>query len=93
MTVKLFPAPRTILVKKSRLDLTRADWIVLPPGCSRRLRERVLESAAAIGQTLNRQIRVAYAAPQSGEILLEIRLGAGKRPEQGFELILSEAKR
>ncbi len=93
MTVNLFPAPRTLSVKTSRLDLTRATWIVLPQGCSRRLRERVRERAATIGRTLNRQIRVAHAVPQSGELLLEIRLDAGKRPEQGFELTLSEAKR
>ncbi len=93
MTVNLFPAPRTISVQKSRLDLTRASWIVLPQGCSRRLRERVLENAATIGRALNRQIRVAPAAPQSGEVLLEIRLGTGKRPEQGFELVLSETTR
>jgi len=93
VTVNLFPAPRTISVAKRRLDLTQASWIVLPQGCSRRLRERVLENAAAIGRTLNRQLRVAHAVPQSGEVLLEIRLGAGKRPEQGFELVLSEAKR
>jgi hypothetical protein len=80
-------------VQKSRLDLTRASWIVLPQGCSRRLRERVLESAATIGRTLNRQLRVAHAAPQSGEVLLEIHLRTGKRPEQGFELTLSEATR
>ncbi|MDP6490417.1 MAG: glycoside hydrolase family 20 zincin-like fold domain-containing protein [Kiritimatiellia bacterium] len=93
MTLDLFPAPRSFSLKKGRLDLTRAGWIVLPKGCSRRLRERVLESAATIGKALNRQIRVAAAAPQSGEVLLEIRLGAKKRPEQGFELTLSEAKR
>ncbi|MBT3295383.1 MAG: family 20 glycosylhydrolase [Verrucomicrobia bacterium] len=93
MTLNLFPAPRTLSLKKSRLDLTRASWIVLPKGCSRRLRERVLESAATIGKVLNRQIRVASAAPQSGDLLLEIRLGAKRRPEQGFALTLSDSKR
>ena len=53
MKLNLFPAPRNVSVKKSRIDLSQASWIVLPQGCSRRLRERVQESAATIGQSLN----------------------------------------
>jgi len=93
MKLNLFPAPRNISVKQSRVDLAQASWIVLPQGCSRRLRERVQESAASIGQALNKQIRVAPAAPQLGEVLLEIRLGGKKQSEQGFALTLSASKR
>lgn len=93
MKLNLFPAPRNISVKQSRVDLAQASWIVLPQGCSRRLRERVQESAASIGQALNKLIRVAPAAPQLGEVLLEIRLGGKKQSEQGFALTLSASKR
>ena len=93
MALNLFPAPRSVSVQKSRLDLNQASWIVLPQGCSRRLRERVLESAATIGQSLSKPIRVAASVPLAGEVLLEIRTGSQKLAEQGFDLKLSESKR
>ena len=79
MTLNLFPAPCKASVKQSSIDLSQAHWIVLPTGCSRRLRERVLESAATLGKTLSRPIRVAASAPQDGEVLLEIRAGGKTR--------------
>ena len=48
MNPNLFPAPRRITIRKNTVDLRQADWLVLPPLCSRRLRERIQESAARL---------------------------------------------
>jgi hexosaminidase len=93
MKLNLFPAPRKVALKKITLDLGDADWIVLPPSCSRRLRERVLESALRLSDALNRSVRVAAAVPQQGGVLLEISMDAKALGDQAFELRLSGTER
>jgi len=93
MTVDIFPAPRKIMIRKTTVDLGSADWIVLPTGCSARLRERVAECAARIGARLNKPIRVAAAVPQEGTVLLQVRTGVKGLAEQGYELKLTDAER
>ncbi len=91
MQLALFPAPREATISKARINITDAEWIVLPHPCSQRLLERVQESAARLSIALNRRIRVAAAAPQQGVALLEIRTGGKRLADQGFELKLSNA--
>ena len=91
MQLALFPAPREATISKARINITDAEWIVLPHPCSQRLLERVQESAARLSIALNRRIRVAAAAPQQGAVLLEIRTGGKRLADQGFELKLSNA--
>lgn len=91
--LNLFPLPRKAVVRKTTVDLTRAEWIVLPKACSGRLRERIQECAEQLHQLLNRPIRVAAASPGEGEVLLQITTGSKALPEQGFGLKLSRSER
>ncbi len=91
--LNLFPAPRKASIRKSKVDLSGASWIVLPTPCSRRLRERVQEAAAKLSQILNRSIRVGAATPGKGSVLLAICTGAKKLPEQGFSLKITGDER
>jgi hexosaminidase len=92
MKLNIFPAPRKAAIRKTTVDLGQADWFVLPRPCSRRLHERIRESAARLGEVLNRPIRVAAAAPRQGTVLLQVCTDA-KLPEQAFELRISGAER
>jgi hypothetical protein len=91
--LNIFPAPRKVSVKKTKVDLAAADWIVLPRPCSAHLRERICEVAARIGRVLNKSIRVSASAPERGDVLLEIRTDAKGLAAQGFELGLAKAER
>ncbi len=93
MTLNLFPAPRRVTIRKAGVDLGRAEWIVLPRPCSRRLRERIRENAVRLGAVLNKPIRVAAATPRAGTVLLEIRTDTKTLSEQAFELKLTSAER
>ncbi len=92
MKLNLFPVPCKCVIGKTTVDLRLPDWIVLPTPCSRRLRERIAEGAAALGVRLNKPIRVTAVAPQAGNLLLRIRTGKKLQP-QGFNLRLSPAER
>lgn len=92
MKVDLFPAPRKVSIRQTKVDLGQAEWIVLPETCSRHLRERVQESAARISKVLNRPVRVATTVSQKGTVLLRIGL-AKNMSAQGFELKLSKTDR
>ncbi len=93
MNIDIFPAPRKVTRRKTTVDLSKADWVILPRPCSRRLRERIQESAARLSAILNRPIRVAAAPPQQGTVLLQVTTGVKSLSEQGYELKLNNAER
>jgi len=92
INLKLFPMPRQVTVENPRISLAEAEWLVLPQGCSRHLRERVGECAGNIGRALNHAMRLTAAVPTQGTILVDIRLSRKLKP-QGFSLTLKGSQR
>jgi len=88
MKLNLFPAPRKVTVKKDKLSLSNASWLVLPSQCSSKLRERIEECATKISKKLNKPIRLSASVPKLGEVLLEINITPKKLSNEGFELKL-----
>lgn len=88
MDLHLFPAPRIVTAKRTRLNLAGAEWIVLPPPCSDRLRARIGDCRDRIERALHRTLRMGAATPQAGSVLLAVELGA-KLPAEGYELRLT----
>ncbi len=86
----IFPVPRKMEVSKTHVSLMHADWIALPAGCSRRLRERVQDGLAALSRSLNRSLHVAPVRPRQGVVLLELILSKRGIPAQGYALTLSD---
>ncbi len=90
MKLNLFPAPRKISLKKEKVSLTNAQWVVLPKNCSSVLRKRVFECVAKMSKALNKTVRVSASTPQVGEVLVVLHIDSKKIPSEGFELKLSK---
>ncbi len=89
-TLHVFPAPRTVSIRKEQVNLSGADWIILPSSCGRALRERVQENADGLGRVLNRPIRISAAVPSAGAVLLMIRTDLKAATPQAYELQLEQ---
>lgn len=89
MHLNLFPAPRKVTIRKTMIDISQAEWIVLPQSFSAHFYQRVQACATKLGRVLNKSIRIAAVAPQDGKVLLAISLDNDTLHEQGFELKLT----
>lgn len=87
--LNLFPAPRKVSIRKTVVDISQAEWIVLPQPFSAHLYNRVHSCVGKLSRLLNKPIRVAAVAPQDGTVLLSITLDSETLHEQGFEMKLT----
>jgi len=90
MPIKIFPAPRRITFRKNTCTLRGRRWVVLPPGSSPALHERVAEHAAEAGHALGCTLRLSRSRPAADDLLLEIAIDK-KLPTQGFALAIDDA--
>ncbi|MFU8780870.1 MAG: beta-N-acetylhexosaminidase [Kiritimatiellia bacterium] len=86
----IFPVPCKMRVAQARVALGGADWIVLPAGCSRRLREHIEDGAGRLSACLNRALQIVPVVPRQGDVLLALRLVKRGIPAQGYKLTLSD---
>ena len=89
----MFPVPRRVKVERAPVALAGAAWVILPPGCSGRLRARVQEGVRRLALALNVPMRLSAVKPQAGETLLALSLQDGRIPDQGYDLILTDRQR
>jgi hexosaminidase len=89
----LFPVPRKVETSRKRLSLKDANWIVLPAGCSRHLRERIQDGATALTHRLREPIQLVPVRPRQGAPLLELLLVKRGMQAQGYQLTLNEKVR
>ncbi len=86
----LFPQPQSLRrLSAKTLDLSAHDWILMPKGMSRSLRQRAMDIKGRLERSLGRKLQLAVTGSVKKNTLLCVELDASLKREE-YELKISK---